>query len=69
MAAVLSTAPRIALDVEWRPDGLFEGAGSAGSAPAATLQLAVDGAAPDAPAQVFIIDLLALHVRPPAWTA
>ena len=65
MAAALASASRVALDVEWRPDGLFEGSGSSKSAPAATLQLAVDGATAGGAARVFVVDLLCLHVRRP----
>lgn len=52
---------RVALDVEWRPDSLLQGGGASGSSPAALLQISV--AAGGGAAEVFLVDLLALHVR------
>ena len=65
LADALAGASRIAIDVEWRPTGLYadnDGAAHAGT-PASTLQLALDGDTADAPLRVFVIDLLAMNVR------
>ena len=60
LGKVLASSSRIAVDVEWRPDGLFK---SDGKSPASTLQLAVDGHGSNGSMQAFVIDLLQLNVR------
>jgi hypothetical protein len=62
MAAALSEASRVALDIEWRPDGLYDDPDSSTRSPASTLQLAVDKQCGAGAAQVYIVDLLAIDV-------
>lgn len=61
LAAALAAAKRVALDVEWRPTGLYDDDGD--TSPASTLQLAVDGQAVGDPIVVYVVDLLAMNVR------
>jgi hypothetical protein len=62
MAAALLSAPRMALDIEWRPDGLYASPDNCTQSPASTLQLAIDGRDADSPVLVYIVDLLAIAV-------
>ena len=63
----LTSTRRIAIDVEWRPDSLLPRNGAAAqSSPAALLQIAMSssgGSDSSGAAKVYLIDLLALHVR------
>jgi hypothetical protein len=62
MAAAVLASPRMALDIEWRPDGLYDSPDNCTQSPASILQLAIDGQGADKPAQVYIVDLLAIAV-------